>query len=79
MHNTVHDTQWWNTYNVGRGQTTWREMSNEMTKIRDDMLIWGLTSAGENALERRDGDAGVEKIARDTGGKGVGISARMWG
>jgi hypothetical protein len=47
---------------VGRGQTTWKEMSNEMTKIRDDMLVWGLTSAGENALERRDGDAGIEKI-----------------
>jgi hypothetical protein len=36
-------------------------MSNEMTKIRDDMWVWGLTSAGENALERRDGDAGIEE------------------
>jgi hypothetical protein len=65
---------------VGGGQTAWKEMSNEMTKIRDDMLIWGLASAGENALERRDGDAGIEKMTRNTGGKEeVGISARMQG
>ena len=54
-------------------------MSNE-TKIRNDMLVWGLTSAGENALERRDGDAGIEKMTRNTRGKKeVGISARMRG
>ena len=44
------------------------------------MWVWGLTSAGENALERRDGGAGIEKITRDTRGKkDVGISARMRG
>jgi hypothetical protein len=40
----------------------------------------GLASAGENALERRDGDAGIEKMTRNAGGKkDVGISARTRG
>ena len=55
-------------------------MSNETTKIRNYVMVWGLASAGENALERRDGDAGIEKITRNAGGKkDVGISARTRG
>jgi hypothetical protein len=65
-----------NTHGAGRGQTTWREM----TKICGDVWVWELISAGENALERGDGDTRIEKITRDTKGKkDVGISTRMRG
>ena len=43
-------------------------MNNE-TKIRNNMLVWGLTSAGENALERRGRDAGIEKNNEEYEGK----------
>jgi hypothetical protein len=54
-------------------------MSNETAKMRDDVRVWGLTSTGENALGRKDGDGGRKNDEEQKGKEGRGESVRMRG
>jgi hypothetical protein len=68
-----------NKYNTGRRRTTWRQISSEMTKIWNDVRVWGSWSVQERtALERKNGDVGIERTMRNGRGQKDGISAQMW-